>query len=58
MLKLLQASKPRRSPRGYPARQHAEKDILPGWSCSWSGLVDNEFDGTGVSVVMLKADRK
>lgn len=35
-----------------------KKDILPGWSCSWSGLIDNEFDGTGVSVVMLKADRK
>ncbi|MGO3395317.1 MAG: methyltransferase [Serratia proteamaculans] len=34
------------------------KDILPGWSCSWSGLIDNEFDGTSVSVVLLKADRK
>lgn len=35
-----------------------KKDILPGWVCSWSGLIDNEFDGTGVSVVLLKADRK
>ncbi|PYA59358.1 restriction endonuclease subunit M [Serratia marcescens] len=35
-----------------------KKDILPGWSCSWSGLIDNEFDGTSVSVVLLKADRK
>ncbi|EOW6510826.1 DUF4942 domain-containing protein [Cronobacter malonaticus] len=35
-----------------------KKDILPGWTCSWSGLIDNEFDGTGISVVMLKAERK
>lgn len=35
-----------------------KKDILGGWSCCWSGLIDNEFDGTGVSVVLLKADRK
>lgn len=35
-----------------------KKEILPGWSCSWSGLIDNEFDGTSVSVVLLKADRK
>jgi len=35
-----------------------KKDILDGWSCCWSGLIDNEFDGTGVSVVLLKADRK
>lgn len=34
------------------------KDILPGWTCSWSNLIENEFEGTGVSVVMLKADRK
>ncbi|MBC3214278.1 class I SAM-dependent methyltransferase [Serratia fonticola] len=32
--------------------------FLPGWTCSWSGLINNEFDGTSVSVVMLKADRK
>lgn len=35
-----------------------KKSFLPGWTCSWSGLISNEFDGTSVSVVMLKADRK
>jgi hypothetical protein len=31
---------------------------LDGFECSWSGPFDNEFDGTGVSVVILKAIKK
>lgn len=27
-----------------------------GWSCSWSRIYDNEFAGTSVSVVILRAD--
>lgn len=34
------------------------KDILPGWDVSWTQVFDNEFGGTSVSVVILKADRK
>lgn len=34
------------------------KDILPGWDLSWTQVYDNEFGGTSVSVVILKADRK
>ncbi|MBV6867892.1 DUF4942 domain-containing protein [Xanthomonas euvesicatoria] len=30
---------------------------LPGFSCRWSAVLSNEFDGTGVSVVILTADR-
>lgn len=33
------------------------KDVLPGWSLTWSGVYSNEFDGTGVSVVIVRADR-
>lgn len=33
------------------------KDLLPGFECEWSGPYDNEFAGTSVSVVILKADR-
>lgn len=32
-----------------------DKNILPGMDVSWSGVYDNEFDGTSVSVVILKA---
>jgi hypothetical protein len=31
------------------------KDILPNMICSWSRVFDNEFAGTSVSVVILKA---
>lgn len=34
------------------------RDILPGWDVSWTQVFDNEFGGTSVSVVILKADRK
>lgn len=34
------------------------KDILPGWDLSWTQVYDNEFGGTSVSVVILKADHK
>lgn len=34
------------------------KDILPGWDVEWTQIFDNEFGGTSVSVVILKADRK
>lgn len=34
------------------------RDILPGWDVSWTQVYDNEFGGTSVSVVILKADRK
>ena len=30
---------------------------LPGFACEWSQVFDNQFDGTSVSVVILKADR-
>lgn len=30
---------------------------LPGFACSWSGVMANEFAGTGVSVVILTANR-
>ena len=33
------------------------KDLLPGFECEWHGPYDNEFAGTSVSVVILKADR-
>lgn len=32
------------------------KDLLPGFDCTWHGPYDNEFPGTSVSVVILKAD--
>lgn len=31
------------------------KALLPGWDCSWSGVHQGMFDGTGVSVVRLVA---
>ncbi len=31
------------------------KDLLPGWDCSWSGVHQGMFTGTGVSVVRLVA---
>lgn len=34
------------------------KDILPGWSCEWSELIDNEFEGTSISVVLLVAQKE
>ncbi|WP_137807234.1 MULTISPECIES: DUF4942 domain-containing protein [unclassified Pseudomonas] len=33
------------------------KNVLPGWTLEWSKVYSNEFDGTGVSVVMVKAIR-
>ncbi|MEW5511947.1 DUF4942 domain-containing protein [Pseudomonas asiatica] len=33
------------------------KDLLPGWDLNWHGPFCNEFDGTGVSVVVLLATR-
>ena len=35
----------------------AGKEILPGWSCQWSGVFSNEFSGTSVSVVIFVADK-
>ncbi|RJX82263.1 DUF4942 domain-containing protein [Pseudomonas sp. LS-2] len=32
-------------------------DVLPGWDLKWTKTYANEFDGTGVSVVMVKATR-
>ncbi len=34
------------------------KDLLPGFSQEWHGPYENEFDGTGVSVVILVANRQ
>lgn len=34
------------------------KDFLPGFDCEWSRIFENEFSGTSVSVVMLKATRE
>lgn len=31
------------------------RDLLPGWGLEWSRVYDNEFAGTSVSVVLLKA---
>ncbi len=31
------------------------KDLLPGWDLEWHGPFSNEFDGTGVTVVILLA---
>lgn len=33
------------------------KDLLPGWCLEWARTFDNEFAGTGVSVVVLIAQR-
>ena len=33
------------------------KDVLPGWDVSWSAPRQGEFAGTGVTVVLLVADR-
>lgn len=33
------------------------KFTLPGMKCEWSDVFSNEFDGTSISVVILKADR-
>lgn len=33
------------------------KDVLPGYELEWSQVIDNEFAGTSVSVVMLAATR-
>lgn len=33
------------------------KDFLPGFACEWSPIFENEFSGTSVAVVMLKATR-
>lgn len=33
------------------------KDLLPGWTQEWSGIIVNEFAGTSVSVVILAATR-
>ena len=34
------------------------KDVLPGWNLSWVRVYENEFAGTSVSVVMLRAEKK
>lgn len=34
------------------------KDVLPGMNCEWSQVFSNEFDGTGVSVVILRATKQ
>lgn len=34
------------------------KDFLPGFACEWSPIFENEFSGTSVAVVMLKATRE
>lgn len=33
------------------------KDLLPGWDLAWSSVLDNEFAGTSVSVVIVAATR-
>jgi hypothetical protein len=30
-------------------------DVLPGWSCEWSPVFENEFAGTSIAVVVLSA---
>lgn len=39
-----------------PASQRG-KALLPGFECRWSEVLTNEFDGTGVSVAVLAAER-
>jgi hypothetical protein len=34
------------------------KDVLPGWSCQWSSVFENEFAGTSVNVAILVAEPK
>lgn len=34
------------------------KDFLDGWECNWSGIIDNQFNGTNVSVVILTASKQ
>jgi len=34
------------------------KDILPGMNVQWSRVIENEFDGTTISVVILAAEHK
>lgn len=34
------------------------RDMLPGWTCSWHGPLDNAFPGVSVSVVILVAERE
>jgi hypothetical protein len=34
------------------------KEFLPGFDHEWSQLYENEFDGTGVSTVILTANRR
>ncbi len=33
------------------------KDVLPGWNVTWSRVYNNEFAGTGMSVVILVGER-
>lgn len=33
------------------------KPVLPGWAITWSALYSGEFAGTGISVVILTADK-
>lgn len=40
-----------------PASQRG-KDLLPGWDMEWHGPFSDEFDGTGVIVVILVATRR
>lgn len=38
-----------------PASAKGKDDLLPDMACEWSDVLTNEFDGTSVSVVVLKA---
>lgn len=40
-----------------PASARGQDDLLPGFTCTWHGPYHDEFIGTGVSVVILVADR-
>lgn len=36
---------------------YSGKDLLPGWNAVWSEIFKNEFEGTGISTVILIGDK-
>lgn len=40
-----------------PSSAKGKDDLLPDFKCEWSEVYENEFSGTSVSVVILKADK-
>lgn len=40
-----------------PGSARGKDDLLPGFDCDWSELLADQFEGTGVHVVVLTADK-